>query len=56
MIDAAPAWLPILLLLFAGIYVAVERGQSRREKILRWMVISGAVIMAVLLGGGIAGR
>lgn len=45
----------IALLILAGIYVAVERGQSPRDRILRWMVIAGAVIMALLVGSGMVG-
>jgi hypothetical protein len=46
------AWGAIVLLLLAGLYVALERGTSTRERVLRWMVITGAVILAVLLGSG----
>ena len=49
-------WGAFFLLILAGIYVTVERGQSTREKVLRWMVISGAVLMAILLGSGALGR
>jgi len=48
-------WLAILMLLLAGVYVAVERGQSTKDRVLRWMVITGAVIMAVLIGSGAIG-
>ena len=44
-------WGAILLLLLAGFYVAVERGESRTDRILRWMVILGAMTLAVLIGG-----
>ena len=30
-------WGAILLLLLAGFYVAVERGEGRMDRILRWM-------------------
>lgn len=43
-------WLAILLLVLAGVYVVVERGQTPREKVMRWMVITGAILMAVLIG------
>jgi VIT1/CCC1 family predicted Fe2+/Mn2+ transporter len=46
------AWLAILLLLLAGFYLAVERGQSPTDRMLRWMVIVGAVLMAALIGSG----
>lgn len=45
-------WLAFLLLLLAGFYLMVERGQSRSDRILRWMVALGALLMAVLIGGG----
>lgn len=45
-------WLALLLLLLAGFYVVVERGESRTDRILRWMVILGAMMMALLLGSG----
>ena len=45
-------WLALLLLLLAGVYLTVERGQSTTDRILRWMVVAGALLMAVLLGGG----
>ena len=45
-------WLAVGLLLLAGLYVAVERGQSRFDRILRWMVVAGALILALLLGSG----
>lgn len=45
-------WLAILLLLLAGVYVSVERGTSTLDRILRWMVILGAIMLAVLIGGG----
>jgi hypothetical protein len=48
-------WLAILLLLLAGFYVAVERGQSTKDRVLRWMVITGALLMALLLGSGALG-
>lgn len=48
-------WIAIVLLLLAGFYVAVERGQSRTDRILRWMVIVGAVAIALLIGGGALG-
>jgi hypothetical protein len=44
--------LAALLLVLAGIYLVVERGQSRSDRIFRWMVITGAVAMAILIGGG----
>jgi hypothetical protein len=44
--------LAILLLLLAGFYVAVERGQTTSDRILRWMVVVGALLMAFLLGSG----
>ena len=46
------AWIAILLLLLAGIYVTVERGQSTTDKILRWMVLIGAILLAIQLGSG----
>jgi hypothetical protein len=49
------AWLAILLLLLAGFYVAVERGQSTTDRVLRWMVVAGALIIALLLGSGAIG-
>lgn len=45
-------WIAIVLLLLAGIYIVVERGGSRTDRVLRWMVIVGALLMAVLLGSG----
>ncbi|MEX2583275.1 MAG: hypothetical protein WD766_08365 [Gemmatimonadota bacterium] len=48
-------WLAILLILLAGLYVAVERGQSTMDRLLRWMVIAGAVLLAILLGSGAIG-
>ncbi|MEX2572429.1 MAG: hypothetical protein WD737_14110 [Gemmatimonadota bacterium] len=47
--------LAILLLLLAGLYVAIERGQSPKDRVLRWMVIAGALILAFLLGSGTVG-
>lgn len=49
-------WAAIFLLILAGIYVTVERGQTPREKMLRWMVVAGAILMAILLGSGALGR
>lgn len=51
--DRAMTWIAILLLLLAGIYVSVERGQSPMDKFLRWMVVVGALLMALLLGTGV---
>ena len=45
-------WLAVLLLVLAGIYVAVERGTSPTDRVLRWMVIVGAIMLAVLIGSG----
>ena len=48
-------WLAILLILLAGVYVAVERGEGKMDRVLRWMVIIGALLMALLLGSGSIG-
>jgi hypothetical protein len=48
-------WLAILLLLLAGVYVAVERGKGVMDRVLRWMVIAGAVLLALLIGSGAIG-
>jgi len=45
-------WLSILLLLLAGFYVTVERGQSTMDRVLRWMVIIGSLLIALLIGSG----
>ena len=45
-------WIAMVLLLLAGVYVAVERGDSPTDRVLRWMVILGALLLAVLLGSG----
>lgn len=45
-------WLSFLLLLFAALYVSIERGQSTRDRILRWMVILGALLLSLMLGSG----
>jgi heme A synthase len=45
----------ILLLLLAGFYVSVERGQSTMDKVLRWMVLIGAILLAIQLGSGAIG-
>jgi hypothetical protein len=49
------AWIAIMMLFLAGLYVAVERGQSTKDRVLRWMVIAGALIIAILLGSGALG-
>jgi hypothetical protein len=46
-------WMAIFLLLLAGLYVAIERGQSTRDRVLRWMVITGALLLAFLIGSGV---
>jgi hypothetical protein len=48
-------WIALLLLLFAGAYVSIERGTSTLDRVLRWMVIAGALILAILLGSGTIG-
>jgi hypothetical protein len=45
-------WLAILLILLAGFYLAVERGTSTWDRALRWMVIAGAMLIALLIGSG----
>ena len=45
-------WIAIVLLLLAGVYIVVERGDSRTDRVMRWMVIAGALLMAVVLGSG----
>ena len=45
-------WIAIVLLLLAGLYIIIERGDSRTDRVLRWMVIVGALLMAVVLGSG----
>jgi len=45
-------WLAILLILLAGFYLAVERGTSTLDRALRWMVIAGAMLIALLIGSG----
>ena len=45
-------WQAIVLLLLAGLYLAVERADTRTDRILRWMIIVGALLMALLLGSG----
>lgn len=48
-------WLAVLLLVLAGVYVAIERGESGWDRVLRWMVIIGALLMAFAVGGGVFG-
>ncbi len=48
-------WIAIVLILLAGLYVAIERGEGKMDRILRWMVIAGAILMALLLGSGLLG-
>jgi hypothetical protein len=45
-------WLALILLLLAGIFLVVERGQGTFDRVLRWMVLLGALLMAILVGGG----
>ena len=48
-------WIGVLLILLAGFYVVVERGNSPMDRALRWMVIAGAILMGIWLGSGILG-